>query len=330
VQQVQQNTQGDISALVLESGETISGELFIDCSGFRGVLIEQTLHTGYDNWQHWLPCDRAVAVPCARVSAPLPYSKANACGVGWQWRIPLQHRTGNGRVYCSSYINDAAACDELLHALDGAPSAEPNFLRFVTGKRKKTWHKNCVAIGLAGGFLEPLESTSIYLIQIAIMKLIELFPACDMKAVLRQEFNRQIDMEYQRVRDFLILHYHATKREDTEFWRYCKHMQIPDELRYKMDLFKQHGQIVNYEGGLFLAPSWLAVYVGQGIVPARYDQRVTRHSCEKLSAMMQSMRSMIAQASDQMPLHEQFLQDEGRYNNEYAASPAMSLYGAAR
>lgn len=332
VSQVKQNAMGFIESLELDNGMSVRGDFFIDCSGFRGLLIEQTLQTGYETWSHWLPCDRAVAVPCELQGDLLPYTKAKAQKVGWQWRIPLQHRTGNGQVYCSSYLSDDEACAGLLSNLDGKPTAEPNFLKFVTGKRKKAWNKNCVAIGLAGGFLEPLESTSIYLIQISIMKLVEFLPDKNFDAALVNEFNRLIDMEYLRVRDFLVLHYHATERTDSEFWNYCRTMNIPDDLAYKMKLFKERGYVVQYQGGLFLEPSWVAVYLGQRIEPNSYDLRVNRYSTEQIRKMMGEMRTLIDRAADSMPRHNDFLQEYLRSSHRQftGTTPAMSLYGANR
>jgi tryptophan 7-halogenase len=332
VTRVIQDEKGFISALELDQGRTIKGDFFIDCSGFRGVLIEQTLNTGYDDWSHWLPCDRAVAVPCELNGAPLPYTKAIARDAGWQWRIPLQHRTGNGQVYCSQYLSDDEACASLLQNLDGQPIAEPNFLRFTAGKRKQAWNKNCVAIGLAGGFLEPLESTSIYLVQIAIMKLMEFLPDKNFDAVLVNEFNRLMDMEYLRVRDFLVLHYHATTRSDSPFWDYCRTMKIPDELEYKMNLFKARGHVVEYQGGLFLVPSWIAVYLGQGIIPNAFDLRVNRYSDEKIKMTLADMRNMIDRATQAMPNHALFLQQQllGAATSGEQAKATMSLYGAGR
>lgn len=330
---VAQSDNGNIASITLDSGMQLAADLFIDCSGFRGLLIEQTLKTGYDDWSKWLPCNRAVAIPTERIAdteksaAFPPYTKAIARDAGWQWRIPLQHRTGNGHVYCSDFISDQHALDQLLGNLDATPTAEPNFLRFTTGKRKRAWNNNCVAVGLAGGFLEPLESTSIYLIQIAIMKLVEFFPDRDFDAAPIAEFNRQLDLEYDRVRDFLILHYHATQRNDSPFWNYCRTMQIPDELAHKMELFRHRGHVVQYQQGLFLEPSWVAVYLGQGIIPRQHDVRVNKLTAAQRNAFLSESRELVARATADMPPHDKFLQHQ-MYRSAIASPAArMSLYG---
>ncbi|HSC68411.1 MAG TPA: tryptophan halogenase family protein, partial [Cellvibrio sp.] len=245
---------GFIKSVELASGEIITGDVFIDCSGFRGLLISETLGTAFEDWSHWLPCDRAIAVPSASTSSPLPYTKAIARTAGWQWRIPLQNRVGNGQVYSSQYISDDEVAGQLLASLDAEPLANLNYLRFKTGRRVKSWNKNCVAVGLSSGFLEPLESTSIYLIQLAIMKLIEFFPEQPVddfinNEIISDEFNRDLANEYERIRDFLILHYHATEREDSAFWNYCRTMQIPASLRSKWNLFREQGHIERYKRG---------------------------------------------------------------------------------
>ena len=229
---------GDLTGLLLASGETVAGDFFVDCSGFRGRLIEEVFKAGYDDWSHWLPCDRAVAVPCASTKPLLPYTRSTARSAGWQWRIPLQHRTGNGYVYSSQYIGDDEATATLLRNLDGEALAPPRTLKFVTGVRRQSWPRNCVAIGLSSGFLEPLESTSIYLIQTAISKLLTFFPTSTPSDADIREYNRLVRREFEHVRDFVMLHYHATKRDDSPLWKYCREMSIPDSLRHKMELFQ--------------------------------------------------------------------------------------------
>jgi tryptophan halogenase len=304
---------GWIESVKLENGSEITGDLFIDCSGFRGLLIEQALKTGYDEWTKWLPCDRAAAMPCENSGPLTPYTRATARESGWQWRIPLQHRTGNGYVYSSKFISDDEAASKLVSRVDGKPQADPRFLRFTAGRRKLTWNRNVVAIGLAGGFLEPLESTSIHLIQVAITTLIDYLSertlsgdgAFDPRIV--DAYNRWIEMEYDRVRDFLILHYHATEREDTPLWQYCKNMAIPDSLQHKMELFRRRARVVTYKDGLFLEPSWLAVYFGQRVMPDGYDPLADAVDGAQLAQRMNTVREQIAQAVTQMPSHEEFL-----------------------
>jgi tryptophan 7-halogenase len=298
---------GFIESVVLESGERITGDLFIDCSGFRGLLIEQALRTGYDDWTHWLPCDRAVAAPCASVQEPIPYTRATAHEAGWQWRIPLQHRVGNGYVYSSHFISDDDAAATLESHLEGAPLAEPRILRFTTGRRKRAWNRNCVAIGLSGGFLEPLESTSIHLIQMAITYLLELFPDRTFEPADTDEFNRLMDLEFERVRDFLVLHYHAIERDDTPLWRYCRTMRIPDSLQYKMEQFRARAYVVPYKDGLFLEPSWIAVYFGQRIFPRRYDPLADGLASAEVDRRLQGLRMWIRRTAEGTPTHSEFI-----------------------
>ncbi len=298
---------GLIAAITLENGGSIAGDFFIDCSGFRGLLIEGELETGYHEWTEWLPCDRAVAVPCAKGGDFAPYTRATARDAGWQWRIPLQHRTGNGHVYSSAHISDDEATATLLANLEGEPEADPRLLRFVTGQRKLNWNRNVVAVGLSGGFLEPLESTSIYLIQQAITNFIELLPEHADDPVPRAEYNRLMDLEFERVRDFLILHYHATERGDTPFWDRCRTMKVPDSLKAKMDLFRRTGHVVKYKDGLFLEASWLAVYLGQGIIPERHSPHADTLPQAELGAHLARLREMTAKAAANMPSHADWI-----------------------
>lgn len=299
---------GFIESLTMESGEIVAGDLFIDCTGFRGLLIEQTLRAGFEDWSENLPCDRAVAAPCESPGPPLPYTRATARPAGWQWRIPLQHRMGNGYVYCSKYISDDDAAATLLANLEGALAGEPRFLKFTAGKRRLQWSKNCVAIGLASGFLEPLESTSIYLIQAGVTVLAELFPRQRFDRSDIDEFNRVMDLEYERVRDFLVLHYHATERNDSPFWDYARTMPIPDSLAYKMELFRKRGHILRYKDGLFLHPSWVAVYLGQRIVPQGYDPLADRPAQEDLERGFADLKQLIARTAAGLPPHHAYLQ----------------------
>jgi tryptophan halogenase len=300
---------GDVTALRLENGAVLEGDLFVDCSGFRSLLLGETLREEWDDWSHWLPCDRAVALPCTSPPGPIePYTRATAMTAGWRWRIPLQHRVGNGYVYSSAHIGDDAAADALVAAVEGEPMADPRLLRFRAGRRRRSWSRNVVAVGLASGFLEPLESTSIYLVQGAITQLVELFPVGGrIRDADRAEFNRMVDLEYDRIRDFLILHYHATTRDDSSFWDHVRTMAIPDSLADKMELFRSAGRVSRYTQGLFLEPSWLAVYVGQGIVPDGWDQRADAPDARDLAGAMDRLRANIEQAVRAMPDHSEFI-----------------------
>ena len=301
------STDGFIESVTLKSGARISGELFIDCSGFRGLLIEQALKTGYDDWTHWLPCDRAVAVPSEKTAPATPYTRSTARTAGWQWRIPLQHRTGNGYVYSSRYLGDDEATTTLLANLDGRPLAEPRLLRFTTGRRRRMWNRNCVALGLASGFLEPLESTSIYLVQSGIARLIQMFPDRHMSPVLQQRFNAEAAFEIERIRDFLILHYHATQRRDSEFWRYCGTMSIPEPLEQVIRLFRDSGRFYRNAEEMFALTSWVQVMIGQHIVPSAYHPLVDQVPDAELAKLGESVRSVVASCVAVMPSHEQFI-----------------------
>jgi tryptophan halogenase len=300
-------TDGFIHALHLDDGSKVEADLFIDASGFRGLLIEQALHTGYEDWTHWLPCDRAVAVPCENTGAPTPYTRSTARDAGWQWRIPLQHRTGNGYVYCSRHISDDESAATLLANLDGRALAEPRFLRFTTGRRRKFWNRNCIALGLAGGFLEPLESTSIHLIQKALTHLLNLFPDRHCAPAVADEFNRIAGTEYERIRDFIILHYKATERRDTPLWRYCRDMEIPDTLAYKMRQFRGSGRVVRYGGDLFAATSWIAVLMGQGVWPERYDPLVDQRDTDTMRDRLHGIRDRIRGVAEGAHHHAEYL-----------------------
>ena len=303
---------GHIDFITLADGTRLSGDLFIDCSGFQGLLIEKVLKSGYEDWSHWLPCDRAYAVPCASSAPLLPYTKAIAREAGWQWRIPLQHRTGNGRVYASSFIDDDAALKSLLANLDGQATAEPRHLRFVTGKRKQIWKKNCVALGLASGFLEPLESTSIHLVQSCIARLLAFFPAAGFEPADIDAFNAQTDFEYAAIRDFIILHYRLNAREGSEFWRYCREMPIPDTLRHKIDLFSANARIARFNSELFDDPSWLQVMWGQGLRPHGYHPLAEGLSANELASYMADSHRHAAKVAAAMPSHQDFVADLSR------------------
>ena len=298
---------GFIEAVVLEGGASIEGDLFIDCSGFRGLLIEGALKSGFEDWREWLACDRALAIGSAPASPMPPYTQANARPAGWQWRIPLQHRTGNGHVYCSDFMSEDEAAAILLGSLDGEPLGDPRPLRFASGVRRQIWLRNCVAIGLAAGFLEPLESTAIHLIQSGISRLLSLFPDRGFDAAIIEEYNRNTRREYEQVRDFLVLHYRTTERRDTPFWRRCAALPPPDGLRHKMEIFEATGQIFREGEELFTEHSWLQVMVGQGILPRRHHPLADNLRREKLEEFLGNIRGLIGGAVGQMSSHERFI-----------------------
>jgi tryptophan halogenase len=301
-------SDGFIESVVLESEQVVPGELFIDCSGFRGLLIEEALRTGFEDWSHWLPCDRAIAVQTQSAGKLLPCTRSTAHAAGWQWRIPLQHRTGNGHVFCSQYMSEDEACAVLMKNLDAPALNEPRTLSFKAGKRCKVWNRNCVAVGLASGFLEPLESTSIHLIQSVIARLVAHFPDSSFSSVLIDEFNRQADFEYERIRDFIILHYHANQRDDAPLWRNVRQMEIPASLRRKMDLFRHSGRIFRENEELFSEVSWLQVMHGQGWEAQACSPIASEQTAGELVAFTEQVRHVIARCVELMPEHENFIQ----------------------
>jgi tryptophan 7-halogenase len=308
VQVHQRGEDGFIEAVELESGERIEGELFIDCSGFRGLLIEQTLKAGYEDWTHWLPCDRAMAVPCEHGTGEFtPYTRSTARAAGWQWRIPLQHRVGNGYVYSSAHISDDEAAATLLANLDGEALADPRPLRFVTGRRKSAWVKNCVALGLASGFLEPLESTSIHLIQSGIARLMAMFPDRSFDPATIARYNRVVKREFEQVRDFIVLHYNVTERDDTAFWDHVRTMDVPDSLQEKYDIFAHTGRVFRENEELFNDTSWFAVMIGQGMKPAAYDPMADVISLDETEKRLAHIRETISNSADYMPTHTNFI-----------------------
>ncbi|GHA97756.1 tryptophan halogenase [Algimonas arctica] len=311
VNTVQNPETGHVETLQLESGETVKGELFIDCSGFRGLLIEQCLKTGYQDWSEWLPCNRAVAVQSATVGDIPPYTRSTAREAGWQWRIPLQHRTGNGFVYCSDYISDDEAREQMLSAVEGELLTTPKQLYFMTGRRNLFWNKNVVSIGLSAGFLEPLESTSIHFIQEGITALLELFPDRSFASSDQDEYNERMSLNFERVRDFLLLHYVATERDDSPMWRHFRALTLPDSLQSKIDVWTHRGLVPSYEFSVFLPPSWIAVFAGQRILPTAEDPRLNRLSAEILQSETETLHRSIQSAVARAPAHVSFIEKIG-------------------
>ncbi len=304
---VHQDESGDVSEVVLESGQVVKGDLFIDCSGFVSLLLDKALGTEFEDWTHWLPCDRAIAVQTESVGEPIPYTRSIARESGWQWRIPLQTRVGNGLVYCSDYLGDDEARDTLLANLDGEVITEPRLLRFRTGQRVKQWNRNCIGLGLAAGFLEPLESTSIHLIQRGVLRLLQMFPYSGITESDREEFNRQMDAEFRYVRDFIILHYHVTERTDTEFWQQCRNMSIPESLTHRIELFKQAGRVFKVPTELFGENSWIQVMLGQGLMPEQYHPLVNMMDDQELEQFLTGIHGNVGRMVSQLPPHQKFI-----------------------
>jgi len=308
VEQVKQCQQsGHVESLVLKSGAEITGDLFIDCSGFKGLLIQQTLNTGYEDWSHWLRCDRAVAVPSQRLACTLPFTRSIAHAGGWQWRIPLQHRNGNGLVYSSNHYSDEQATDLIMSNLESKALADPKVIQFKTGRRRKQWHKNVIAVGLSSGFLEPLESTSIHLIQSAVVRLVHMFPHQGINDSEVAEYNCQSKVEYEQVRDFIILHYHVNQRNDSQFWRDMREMEIPQTLQHKIELFRKSGKLFRQQNDLFNEGSWLQVMLGQGIEPQDYHPMANNMPAEKLLAMLRKIKEIKHEPLSKLPSHDDFL-----------------------
>ncbi len=307
--QVQQNAEtGFIEALVMENGDRVEGDLFIDCTGFRGLLIEQTLKAGYEDWSQWLPTDSALAVQTQSTGPAVPYTRAIAHEAGWRWKIPLQHRVGNGLVYCSEHMSDDKARETLLASLDGERLIEPRLIRYRTGRRLKSWSKNCVALGLASGFVEPLESTSIHLIMIGVTRLMQLFPFGGVSEAVVDRYNRQAVDELEKIRDFIILHYKLTERTDSPFWDRCRTMEVPDSLAQRIDLFRQSAQAFQAPGELFQVDSWLQVMLGQRLEPISHHQMGRLMSAEQLRKALADMSGNIASAVGDLPSHQSFLE----------------------
>ena len=308
VDTVQQNAEtGYVTGLGLDGDRRVEGDLFIDCSGFSAVLIGKTLGVDFHDWSHWLPCNRAVAVPCENAGPPTPFTRATAREAGWQWRIPLQHRMGNGYVFCDAFLSEDEASSLLLSRLDGKALAEPRLLKFTTGHRELMWDKNVIGLGLASGFLEPLESTSIYLVQSALARLMEVFPRETINPRVRDKFNADMITEYERIRDFLIAHYKLTERDDTPFWTHCRTMDIPDTLKTRLDIFENDGLLPDYPHDLFRDTSWFSVLVGQGLYPKTYHPLADAISRDELIGRMSQVRNWTTSRAHALPSHSAYI-----------------------
>jgi tryptophan halogenase len=305
---VRQNGEtGYIEAVEMQDGSVVRGDFFIDCSGFRGLLIEGAFNAGFEDWSHWLPNNRAAAVPAEGMAQPTPFTRAHARDAGWQWRIPLQHRTGNGYVFCDEYVSEDEASSQLLEWVGGTALASPKVLRFKAGRRRKSWVKNCLALGLASGFLEPLESTSIHLVQAGLTKFLDFFPHRECDPILIDRYNSEMAFQYETIRDFIIAHYKVTEREDTEFWRYCKNMSIPDTLADKLTLFKERSEVKPIPGDLFGDISWFAILYGQGLVPDGYHPLADAMSDDDLQLRLAGIRKAIMARVEALPSHSDFI-----------------------
>ena len=298
---------GNIKEIKISGGESIGGDLFIDCTGFKGLLIEKALHTGYENWSHWLPCNSAMAVQTKRIESPVPYTRSIAHKAGWRWKIPLQNRVGNGLVYCSNYMSDDEAKDTLLSSIDGDTLTEPRIIRFTPGKRRLGWNKNCVALGLASGFIEPLESTSIHLIMTGIVRLMRLFPFDGITQSAINEYNNKYNSEMAAILDFIVMHYKVTNRHDSPFWEHCQSMEIPPSLTHKINLFKQTGRVFLDDGDIFRVDSWTQVMLGQGLEPEQYHRVADEMSEAELKRFMAGLKQQVDSQLGALPSHEQFL-----------------------
>ena len=309
-------TSGNIASIKLDSGDVIEGDLFIDCTGFRGLLIGNALHVGYEDWSHHLFCDSAVALQTESMGPAIPYTRSIAREAGWQWRIPLQHRVGNGMVYCSRYLADDAAKQGLLANVEGKVLTEPRIIKFRPGQRRQTWTRNCIAIGLSSGFIEPLESTSIHLIQRGIMWLLQMFPRDGIRQSDVDEYNRQTNYEIEHIRDFIVLHYHVTRRQDTPFWRSCRAMDIPDSLRHRIELFRETGRVFRMPSELFAENSWIQVMLGQGIEPLQHHPVADLMGDEELGRFLDGIKSSVEKTVSQLPAHQTYVEQYCRAHSE--------------
>jgi tryptophan halogenase len=298
---------GFIEALVLDNGQRIEGDLFIDCTGFRALLSEDALKTGFDNWSHWLPANRAWAVQSELSEHPKPYTRAIAHKVGWQWRIPLQHRAGNGLVYCNDFMDEETARDLLLDNVPEKTLIEPRPIRFTTGQRKQYWNKNCIAIGLSSGFIEPLESTSIHFIQNGIMWLLLMFPDLSIEESTVREYNTKMRSEAEHIRDFIVLHYVLNERHGDPFWDHCRNMELPDSLKHRMELFERSARVFKPQDDVFAENSWVQVMMGQGLTPQGYHNIAQAMSSEQMTAFLKGIQHQVAQTVAKLPQHGAFV-----------------------
>ncbi|WP_185231777.1 tryptophan halogenase family protein [Teredinibacter franksiae] len=298
---------GFIESLQLQSGALVEGDLFIDCTGFRALLMEKALHVGYEDWSHWLPCDSAIAVQTKAINPAVPYTRSIAHDSGWQWQIPLQHRVGNGLVYCSNYLEDESARTLLLKNIEGDPINEPRVIKYRTGRRRLGWSKNCLALGLSSGFLEPLESTSIHLFMTGITRLMQLFPFDGVDQTTVDEYNSRLKIEMEQIRDFIILHYHVTDRTDSPFWRHCRSMTVPDTLTHRLNLFERTGHSFQAENELFRIDSWTQVMMGQGLMPKHYHQLAATMTDSELGRFLDGIKASVDGQVEKLPSHQDFV-----------------------
>ncbi|MFC4701567.1 tryptophan halogenase family protein [Glaciecola siphonariae] len=298
---------GNITSLTLDSGQNVEGDLFIDCTGFKALLIEDALKTGYEDWSHWLPCDRAWAVQTTLADKLPPYTRAIAHESGWQWRIPLQNRAGNGLVFSTKFMDESTAKDKLIQSVDGELTSEPRLIKFLTGRRSKVWNKNCVALGLSSGFIEPLESTSIHLFMTGIIRLLRLLPNSNISEANVEEYNKQTATEIERIRDFIVLHYHVNERDDSDFWRYLSNMEIPESLKHRIELFEQSANVFESEFDVFQIDSWVQVLLGQGVLPKQYHPSVKAMQVPELDKFLNSYKQSVEAAVQKMPKHKDFI-----------------------
>ncbi len=312
VTEVRQREDGGIASLLLKSGEEVHGDFFIDCTGFYALLIEKTLGIGYEDWLNYLPCDRAVAVQTENLGEAVPYTVSTAREAGWSWRIPLQHRTGNGYVFSSEHCSDDEATEKLLSFIDGKPITEPMIIPFRAGVRQSFWHKNCVSIGLSGGFIEPLEATALHVVVRGMDFFLRFYPDQDCETANIDEYNRRMRMDYEEIRDFIVLHYCLTQREDTPFWKHCKNMEIPPELAQRIELFKAHGALREGVDELFRPPSWQSVFDGMGVMPGKYCPRIDNIDYKLIEDTLAEAEGAISSMVDKLPSHDQFLRQNFR------------------